>query len=97
MCLPSKVQRRSRGIKCKPDLVISQLKTLLWLPTAHRDNGKLSSLAYEASLFDLLPSPASMHHTMNLSSTWTSRVSVASELLQVQFPCQATIKDFSSL
>lgn len=35
VCLPLKVQRRSRGIKCKPDLVISQLKTLLRLPVAH--------------------------------------------------------------
>lgn len=94
MDLPAKVQR-SRGIKCKPDLVISPLKTLVWLPIALRGNGKPLSLVFKASLFGLLSSPASVPHTINLSSTWTLRVSMTSELSQVQFPCQASIKKFS--
>lgn len=47
--------------------------------------------AYLPFVFFCLSGP----HTMNLSSSWTLRVSVTSELLQVQFPGQASIKKFS--
>lgn len=78
-------KQRFREVERSNANVISQLKTLLWLRIAQRDNGQtpfigLQSLAYLA-LCPLLP----QCFTLNPSSTWISRVSVTSELLQVQF------------
>lgn len=85
VALQASKQRFREGVERSNANVISQLKTLLWLPTAQRDNGQtpfigLQSLAYLA-LCPLLP----QCFTLNPSSTWISRVSVISELLQVQF------------